>query len=1092
MPLLDCAYMQNIRIKKLILSVLHCSAFFIFAASAFAENQTHSQLQNDCVALLSGVGVKSHSYYPQKDISPVPNLGVIEQLQNIQKQSSPSFQHQMNTAVSADLEHSEMSFQVKNPKTGWYDKFNAVPVDTVVAPISKANFDKLVSSTQPLLVELRKLLQKIYSVPNFTVESLGLSDLSVDDRNLVLKIINESIYFEPALRAPNMSQYPFLSVTGFDGALGDPQNPVPQFYELNSGTPSGLSNNIQLLNSLSYRDPKVFSIIKNHLPMDDTFSLLKSTLESNAQAWTGQKGIIVAISPGIYNGAHPDVAMIANYANIPLVQTSDLYTDAHGDMRLNTGAGKVHPLVTGIYGRMEESYFLQSNDMGIPLISPTYHNNVELGKKLGLPLRNGVIYKFIQNDKGEVVDVERDKDGKPILQDVWCKIGSDPNRLDAPPGSFAKAVLDRRLYYSAIGGRVVDDKRLFRIFAERVMRKTGRSDLAQPVKSLARNEYAKFFANPDLFVVKEPENSGGVGINFLAFMNTQDRSQVIERVRQNPDNYEIQYVNEVTTLPLAHEVTENGITTWQNSNVATDARLFVYLDAAGRVHAGPNSILLRTAPLGSLYSNTSKGGGYGIAAVIDEENTSAKHVVRGTSTYEIPNSPELYTATIPASRIGDVTRARINATLLGDELADPKNLVSHKEKIQQLANQLSYDMRLIMDLLPQRDLWLIKYCRELSQQDKFDEVRSNDLSHWLVSFARNTVLNSATETEKPIATTDRLSQLVTVKMFEQPEITYTEKAFRKVELGEYTHVADTEIQKIIDEVKKAGGEVRLMRAQTLGDNNTVLGEISESPYFWMNMNPDSRSYLIPVIAIDLNGDRALAALKHEFEHFKMWKQFYDAARAEGLDHLSAILKSNERRLDNDMRVVGEKIAVEAEIRAEVEFPNSPFNQPNGRQRPIHFYQRGYINRMTYPQFVGVYDLILNARWNKSALDTVKIQKYLTDAIIFAKKTRQDAINYYDAQLAKDDIDPAAELNLLFLKKDLSQTTLLDLIIKPYGIERLIQNKMSYEFQGQFKQAEQTLNMGSDVETATAITPNMAESLLQISSSKITVDDYQQQ
>ena len=57
--------------------------------------------------------------------------------------------------------------------------------------------------------------------------------------------------------------------------------------------------------------------------------------------------------------------------------------------------------------------------------------------------------------------VHLDADGRPKLQQVFESIGRDPKRPEEEPGSFIEAIKNRKLYYSGLGGRVVDDKRVF-------------------------------------------------------------------------------------------------------------------------------------------------------------------------------------------------------------------------------------------------------------------------------------------------------------------------------------------------------------------------------------------------------------------------------------------------------------------------------------------------------------------------------------------------------------------------------------------------------------------------------------------------------
>ena len=191
----------------------------------------------------------------------------------------------------------EMTFQVKNPKTGIYDRFVDVKSNAHVAFIEEADLKRLADSTAPVMHAKRSLLQKIYSQRERTIESLGLSHIPRSEADLMLKVINTSIYLEPKLISPVMKDYPFLPVSAFDGAIIDPIHPKPDFFETNDGTPSGLSNNKMLRQELAEADPELDALLKPLEAADDTYLNLRQAIESAALAWTGNsQGISVAIS----------------------------------------------------------------------------------------------------------------------------------------------------------------------------------------------------------------------------------------------------------------------------------------------------------------------------------------------------------------------------------------------------------------------------------------------------------------------------------------------------------------------------------------------------------------------------------------------------------------------------------------------------------------------------------------------------------------------------------------------------------------------------------------------------------------------------
>ena len=423
---------------------------------------------------------------------------------------APKHQAELNHALTEAHAAHEMSFRVKDSETGNYDKIFKVPSYGTVVPLREAHFQKLVESTEPVMRALRQMLQAFYASPNPTAKDLGIDHLPADEQARVLETMKSSLYFEPQLVGPAMKDYPFLSVAGFDAAVGNLDAPQPVFFEYNLGTPSGISNNIQLLEILREKDPELFRTFERRLPKDETFGILRKAIESNAAAWTGKpQGISVVLGPGPYNGAHPDVASIAMFSGMPLVLPSDLYQDKNGEIRLNTGVGQKHPVVTGIYGRMEESYFLSDPALGLPLRSPD-HDNVALSRQINEPLQPGVLDDAKEDEEGKALELRRDAQGRPKLQQVYESIGPDPSRPDAPRGSFLEAIKTRQLYYSGLGGRVVDDKRVFQAvsrFVAPAFARSAEAPIARPPRTLDLHEYEELYQRQNLenFVVKEPD-----------------------------------------------------------------------------------------------------------------------------------------------------------------------------------------------------------------------------------------------------------------------------------------------------------------------------------------------------------------------------------------------------------------------------------------------------------------------------------------------------------------------------------------------------------------------------------------------------------
>jgi len=558
--------------------------------------------------------------------------------------ADPEYLNRLNVELQNYHGDYEMSFAMKKPD-GSTEIFR-VPVHAAVIPITETQFNQTVASTQPVLSAGRHLLQKIYSTPleQHSAATIGIDKLPPEEQKYFLTNVDNSLYLEPKFIQPQMRDYPFLGVVGWDIPFSniDGKGVSATAFEGNMGTPSGLSNNIQLLEGLRVKAPKVYAKVAERMKTnDDTFALLKQTIDGNAKAWTGQSdGISVIVGPGAYNGAHPDVASIAMFSGMPLVNLSDLYIDAQGQTRLNTGTGKNNPKVTGIYNRMEESFLLQSSADGLPMRSPYYMGNEALGQKIGFPLKNGFIYDYstdknglyIKDKDGNHVDVKRSiVSGEPRLQDIWDRLGTDPERPGAPRGALYKAVLDKKLYVSNLGARVLDDKRIFETVSQHIApnyidrSNPNYRETIHPPDVLTPKQVQKEFLKKDpadlgLYVVKVPDQSGGQGVYLLINSDPVKRAEVQEMVRANPSYYTIQRFADFAALT---SVRQNAEGKSYFVNHANDERIFTFLGPDGKVVAGHNGVLVRVAPYESASTNTSLGASYGIMAVQQDENVGS-------------------------------------------------------------------------------------------------------------------------------------------------------------------------------------------------------------------------------------------------------------------------------------------------------------------------------------------------------------------------------------------------------------------------------------------------------------------------------------
>lgn len=1069
---------SNLRVFSLVLVSMTLS---LSAAKAMGAQPAKSkgwtwltgEAQPTCKDLLPTLGVPVHSFTNVKGRLTPAHAEILETL----KETTASAHRFLSQELSERHAYNDNSFQVKDATTGSYGKTVAVPVSSYIAPIPASQFNRLVKSSEPLLRAFRSLLQRIYSGHPLTIEGLGLQGLPQKDAELVVDVIKNSIYLEPKLIAPSMQHYPFISVAGLDGAIGNPADMKPRFFEVNLGTPSGLSNNAQLEQEYLKIDPNFKGLLR-YTDSDDTFDILRQTIESNAKAWTGVSGVSVIISPGEYNAAHPDVVAISRYTGMSIVRAQDLYEGSDRFIYWNVGPGKVHPRVTGIYGRREESYFLQNPE--IPMISPEYANNEELGKKLGTQLRPGAIYKFIRNDQGEIVDIEG-LPRAPQFDTVWDTVSLSPSGR-ATPTAFADAIVGRRLYYSAIGGRVVDDKRLFPIVAKYLTHAPPGVEVAQPVKSLPREQYDELYTHPEQFFVKEPSNSGGAGVYAMALESRESQERILEKVRANPEQFEVQYISELTTLPTLLEGRKNTI-----DHVPTDLRLFVTLDAAGHARAGRNSLLLRTARPGQLLTNTSRGGGYGIGLVFSDEKTRHGFTDGEWEAYKVK----------PTLLVSDGRMAELDQTFK-DVTKWITNALGNKKdgaELRQDANDMVYRLRSVMDLMPKSMHSLISIVRNYSEGRYHGiELLRIELVNWNQRMGSDPVVTEFPVIEaKPVI--DRFvtesgwrlqmfgigTQLRSHEYFDfhdldMPEPVYTfPDGSKKWELGRYEIKGHPFLQQVEADLKEFGGEIRLARV------SHGPGSLShwDPPYFWVNFTLNNlSSYLKPVIAIDLTEPMALPAIAHEHGHFLYWRKLYHQAIAQKMTHEQAMEWSAKAAFEDEHWILSEHEAVTAEMAMEKAVANDPLartsHESRRAQMPVDW---GYVNRVTYPEFAVVRNKLERRKTNpktwteQDEARTKELIAFLVDSALEGKQNALDLVE--DLIKRKGDFEPLTEEEYsewnksrdlhrsmlkdakdqwVFHKRSLVQIrsewrglSILQVLIWPYGREELKAQNIYEEF-----------------------------------------------
>ena len=521
----------------------------------------------------------------------------------------------------------DLTFQ-KSDANGNYKIFT-VPCTTTIVPLQKSVFNTIEKAAQVLMVSLRCVIQDIYG--SKSVKDSGfVKSLPDDIRKIFIDAIMTSPNYFKQLHHPNMKKYPFFDNVGLDLVLiedyleqarnfeeilkSKKTDKLPaalpfRILELNAGAPSGASNNMNVLEGHYEQNPEVLDSMGRIMP-NDHFSVLADTYKSLGDDWTGIKdGIQVILPPGGMNGAAPEIHNLAAYSGLVYADPVQLFQDEKGYIRLRTINGS-NPIVTAIYSRINADSALFDIDKGIILRDPDTNEPIYLRDSLKL------------GPDGEapmVLDVH----GNPI-----------PLQSDYSVPGLLEAILNRRIYMGGLN-RILDNKIILaalttyapKYFAPKIKElglDVRHAKIIPPETLPPVKESVKVIeANPEEWVVKAPNLSGGSGIYIMKTMNPQSRKEVLEMIRKSPQAYAYQKLVKIARIPVAMKDRQGT----RFANLAADIRLWVFY--GGGAKALPkmtHNALVRYAPeeRGPMSSivNTSKGGGYAPFVVVDDVGSS--------------------------------------------------------------------------------------------------------------------------------------------------------------------------------------------------------------------------------------------------------------------------------------------------------------------------------------------------------------------------------------------------------------------------------------------------------------------------------------
>jgi uncharacterized circularly permuted ATP-grasp superfamily protein len=567
----------------------------------------------------------------------------------------------------------DLTFQ-KSTADGSYKIFT-VPCTTTFVPLSKSMFNTIERSAQVLIVSLRAVIQDIYGSKTIQ-DSSFVKSLPKELRDIFIDAVKTSPNYFKELHHPNMKKYPFFDNVGLDLVLvEDYLSKVQEFpeliksknadkipelpfkiLELNAGSPSGASNNMNILEGIYENNPEILDRLGKLMP-NDHFQILAETYKSLGDEWTGIKdGVQVILPPGGLNGAAPEIHNLAAYSGLVYADPVQLFSDEKGYIRLRTINGS-NPIVTAIYSRInadsalfdpDKNIILRDADSGEPIY---LRDSLKLGADGKAPL---------------VLDV----DGNPIpLQSDYAI----PDALDA--------IINKRLYLGGLN-RILDNKIILATlttyapkYFEKKIKELGLDlqgpKILPPETLPPKMESVKIIEkNPDEWVVKAPNLSGGTGVYILKTLDEGKKNDVINMIRKNPEHFAYQKLVKIARIPVA----VNEKTNHRFANLAADIRLWVFF--GGGAKALPkmtHNALVRYAPeeKGPMSSivNTSKGGGYAPFVVIDDTQNPkamlAKDIVK--QKYPVPLTTHL--PMFVAAQLIQISRLclQMRSDLLGEQ-----------------------------------------------------------------------------------------------------------------------------------------------------------------------------------------------------------------------------------------------------------------------------------------------------------------------------------------------------------------------------------------------------------------------------------------
>lgn len=274
----------------------------------------------------------------------------------------------------------------------------------------------------------------------------------------------------------------YVHVSGID-LVRDSRSGQYLVLEDNARSPSGISYVLENRLVMRRTFPRAFETVEV-LPVDHYPAELAQILRSISPR-TGERPVIVLLTPGLYNSAYFEHCFLAQEMGIELVEGRDLVVvDDVVYMKTIRGLTRVDV----IYRRVDDDFldplaFRQDSLVGVPGLMNAYRaGNIALANAVGTGVADDkAIYAYVP----DFIKYYLGED--PILQNVETYLCSKPDHLsyvlDHLPELVVKAVGESGGYGMLMGPS--SDKKTIENFRERLIADP-RNYIAQPVIPLSR------------------------------------------------------------------------------------------------------------------------------------------------------------------------------------------------------------------------------------------------------------------------------------------------------------------------------------------------------------------------------------------------------------------------------------------------------------------------------------------------------------------------------------------------------------------------------------------------------------------------------